>query len=211
MMDMRLTTMQAEHNSNVATAVIAVIGTNTPVGDCACDASTAVITITRGGRPAAVLPTMGTASVAAAHAKSAANAKKVKSLVDPLNVVVLNPDYNKVRWDTHKAHCGPMTKVIDDCRETIPPTPPRYSDMAVNLPPSYDIKVVCNWQCGRASNHKPHTSDKDAPLMNWAVVAIPILGGGHCLGKLRDSSLIILRASCSLYFVAGLPCTIEVP
>ena len=122
---MLLTITQAEHNAAIAAVVASAVGTNTPAGDRACAsasaASASTINPMRGGRPAAVVPPTDTAAGAADNAgtadtKLAANAKKEKSPADPLSILVVNPDHNKARWGTHKAHCVHMSKAVEDCR-----------------------------------------------------------------------------------------------
>ena len=62
------------------------------------------------------------AATSAANTKSTANVKSAKSPAYIINVVVLNPCYNKTRWVTHKAHRGPVRKFVEDYR-AINPTP----------------------------------------------------------------------------------------
>ena len=75
--DMRLTIMQAKHDASVAAVVGAAVGANTPAGDRTRAA--AAITAPRRGRPAAVIPPMGTdasaTTAADASTKKPANAK----------------------------------------------------------------------------------------------------------------------------------------
>ena len=63
-----------------------------------------------------MVPPMGTAAgtttVAGAAAAKSANAKNEKSPANPLNIVIVNPDYNKVHWEVYKAHCVPTRKVV---------------------------------------------------------------------------------------------------
>ena len=79
-----------------------------------------------------MVPLMGKATSAAAAATGAAaltlaDTEKEKPPAGLLNVVVVNPDYNKVCWGVYKAHCGPMRKVVEDYMVTnsLPPQPLR--------------------------------------------------------------------------------------
>ena len=90
-------------------------------------AAAAKITNTRGGRTADAVPPMVTAVDASAIAGTATakpyDAKKEKYPANPLNIVVINPEYNKVLWGVRKAHYRPMRKVVEYFRSTNP-TPP---------------------------------------------------------------------------------------
>ena len=172
--DMRLAITWAKHNAAVADAVAAAVSNNSPDGDRARTAN-AAITYVRRGPPDAAVPPMDTAA-GVVDAKSAADAKKAKSPADPPNIVVVNLDYNKARWGTHKARYIPMRTVVEDCRATNPLSPRLYN-AAVYCCLSYHIKGVCNGQCGRTSDNKPHMADQDAPLVNWTAEEIPIRWG----------------------------------
>ena len=81
--DLGLTVTQPEHDA----AATATVGTNAPDGDHACSAAAtdtvstnaAAIAVTRGGRPAAVVPPMGTvASVTSVTGSAAAKSAEAK-------------------------------------------------------------------------------------------------------------------------------------
>ena len=104
------------------------------------------------------------AAVAGVTTAKSADAKRLKSPADPLNVVFVNPNYNEVLWGLYKAHCILVNMVEEDCRETNP-TPLSLYNAAVDICPVYRIKGMCNGQCGRAADHKLNTYDQDAHLM----------------------------------------------
>ena len=114
-----MTLTRAKLNSAIAGAVTAGAGTNTPTGDQPCaNAAVDAINVTRGGRPAAVLPPMITDASAAAiggtAAEKSAEAKKAKYLADPLNIVVVKPDYNDSYWGAHTVKYIPMRKLVEN-------------------------------------------------------------------------------------------------
>ena len=64
---------------------------------------------------------------------------------------------------------------MEDLRATNPLSPIPYN-AAVNCCLLHHIKGMCNGKRSRAADHNMHASDQDAPLVNWAEVAIPIPG-----------------------------------
>ena len=157
---------QAEHNFALATAVADANRTKASVGNHACVAVAAALASMRGVRLAAAAGTaIGTSSSAGA-AKSATEAKKPKPPVDPLHFVAVNPNFKVDRWGTYKAHYGPIKKFVDKCKTTNPLSSIPY-DTSVDSCPSYHNKNMCNGQCGRAENLKPHTVEQDAHLGLW--------------------------------------------
>ena len=101
---------QDNHDTAVATAVAAATGTKSSSSNHASTADAAASTLVsmRGGQPNATAgPSIGTAFGDTA-AKSATEVKNPKHSADPLNVVVVNPDFKEGRWGTHKAHWIPM-------------------------------------------------------------------------------------------------------
>ena len=75
-------------------------------------------------------PPLGLSS-GSADVKLTADTEKSKSPAGPLNIVVVNLDFNKNCWGTYKSHCGPMQKLVDECK-IINPLPPRPYDAAVD-------------------------------------------------------------------------------
>jgi hypothetical protein len=44
------------------------------------------------------------------------------------------------------------------------------SDMCV----SYHVKGICNSDCGRKSDHKPHSEGETTQLVNWSTAAFEL-------------------------------------
>ena len=137
--------MRAEHGTAVAgaSAVAYAIVTNAPTGDQACAIATADINVMRGGVTNTVIPPMtttaGAATIAGDDAVKLADAKKEKSPADPLNIVVINLDYNKVLWGVYNTHIGLMRKVVEYCRaKNLLPSIPYDAEVKSCL--SYHIK-----------------------------------------------------------------------
>ena len=63
---MQLTITQAKHKAAISAIVEDAVSANAPAGDCARATDAAVVTAMRGGRTAAMVPTMGAAAGAAA-------------------------------------------------------------------------------------------------------------------------------------------------
>ena len=132
MRDLHLNITQAEHAAVISAAVAAAVSTKASV----VDQSRAVM---RGKRPTVMVPPMGTAAgatfIAGAATARLANAKERNPPANPINVVVVNPNHNKVRWGIYKAHCVPMSKVVEDCRSnTLPPPPIPYNASVESFP-----------------------------------------------------------------------------
>ena len=124
---------------------------------------------------------MGTAS--SAVAVNTATAKKLatrEKLPEPpadlLNIVVMNPDFKEDHWGIYKSQCGPIRKVVNECKAKNPP-PPRPYDAPTKSCPSYHIRGISNGRCGCAADHKPHTVDQDDPLEIWVAEDIPLPEG----------------------------------
>ena len=116
-----MTITQVEHNTAFAAVVADAVSTNSPTGDCS-HTNASSITDMRGGQYVAVVLPIGH-SRWRRHSKSAADAKEEKSPADPLSIVVLNPNYNKACWSTHRYQCGSTRKVVEDRRATTPSPP----------------------------------------------------------------------------------------
>ena len=88
---------QDNNDTPVSAAVAAATWNKSSSGNhaCAADAATATLVSMRGGQPNSTAgPSMGTAS-GAASSKSATEAKKPKHSAEPLNVVVVKPDFKE--------------------------------------------------------------------------------------------------------------------
>ena len=65
----------------------------------------------------------GAASLSGDAAKKLADAKRAKFPANPHNIVVVNTNYNEIRWGVYKENCEPVSNVVYYCRETNPIPP----------------------------------------------------------------------------------------
>ena len=98
----------AKHNAKISASVTSATSTNASSGYCDRAATASALASLRGGRPvAATRRAMGTAS-GAATAKLATKAKITKPPNNPLNIVIMNPNFKEDCWGTYKFHCVSM-------------------------------------------------------------------------------------------------------
>ena len=152
--------------------------------------------------------TSAAAAAAGAAALTLADTEKEKPPAGLLNVVVVNPDYNKACWGAHKGCCGPMRKVVEACRAMTPPpgsTTWQLTDARCTTPSG----CATGYVVGRLTT-SPTWRDR-MPLGDLGSSGNPHSGGCHRLGNWQESEATALYASCTLCFGAGLPVALKVP
>ena len=81
------------------------------------------------------------------------------------NRMVTNEDYKEEIFGVYKAMGLNHSRLRNRC--TVRPPASSHSSTGGEMCLSYNIKGICNMRCGKAYDHRPHTSDDNQKLLAW--------------------------------------------